>query len=315
MRSWFPVGSGTQFTIFPNSTFHCISLKSLFIQWFGQRWGALLATLARAGERTDTRSHKRPVLFSDAEPGRWGELAESSIFSILEVRRCAGWSLPQRRDVGNTYDYRRKEEITSMRRIAFVEYKPAEVKLPIYLDNGTNRMSCSYAGKTYEHTDLQQLKDLVLAAIKESVILSWTPIIIITVGSGRDYQKAQITLERARKYYAYHDTLGHKTAHWETKPDTRLAHSDTFNWPTNAAMTLPSERDRHTLGKTYYLAYDEETWKALEEIESYLLIAQKKLLSTLTSEAGVKTALQTCQLLFDAFTTRADGTSEDYGSE
>jgi hypothetical protein len=214
-----------------------------------------------------------------------------------------GGNLPGELD-SNSHNNWRKEEITEMRRIGFVEYKPAEIKLPIYLDPRTDRLSCSYAGKTHEHTDIQQLKAIVLTAIKESVVLNWIPIIIITVGTSRNHHQAQIAVERDCKYYAYHETFGHKIVGWQVKPEARLANAETFSWPAGEVLTLPNQRDRHTFGMTYYLPYDPETWEALEEIEKYLMLAQKKLLNTLSSTAGVKTALQTCQLLFDAFTTR-----------
>lgn len=217
--------------------------------------------------------------------------------------------------VGDTSNYQRKEEITSMRRIGFVEDKAAEIKLPIYLDPRTDRVSCTYANKTHEHTDIRQLKAIVLAAIKESIILDWIPIIIIKVGTNRSHHQAQIAVERDCKYYAYHEKLGHKVVGWQVKPDARLANAEAFSWPAGEALTLPNQRDRYTLGKAYYLAYDPETWEALEEIEKYLLLAQKKLLNTLNSAEGIKTALQTCQLLFDAFATRSDGTSEGDSGE
>lgn len=198
-----------------------------------------------------------------------------------------------------------------MGQIGFVEYPPAGIKLPITLAPRTDQMSCTYAGKKYEHTDIRQLKALVLAAIKASLELSWAPIIIITIGTGwNTHHQTQIAIKRECRYYAYHETLGHRAVSWQIKPENRLTQAEPFDWPGGSALTLPNQRDRGTLGMTYYLAHDPETWEALEEIEQYLLLAQKKLLTTLRNAESIKTTLQTCQLLFDAFTTQSDEASD-----
>jgi hypothetical protein len=197
-----------------------------------------------------------------------------------------------------------------MARVGNVEYPAAKIKLPITFTETRGRFACTYAGTTYEHTDINALRAAVLAAIKDANQVTWTPVITLSYSTAPGQYTttyAYLSLARERIYIGYLPTAGYKQVHWTATEEKRLEVSKTLShWEKDKTLTLPAHHASFD-GKAYiYLAYSEELWNALEEIQQYIQIATKKLTTHLQTEAGIALLLERCRGLYDHTRTAQD---------
>src|SRR5258708_25364636 len=112
----------------------------------------------------------------------------------------------------------------------YIKYELADIKLPINFSPKTTKFTCEYAGKRYEHTDINELKRMVLGVIKASFELTWTPVIELRVGPAPTarQQMPGFSLYKDRLLIGYHSTIGYKQLTWDMPSDQRLAKSREF---------------------------------------------------------------------------------------
>jgi hypothetical protein len=200
-----------------------------------------------------------------------------------------------------------------MPQVGYVEYGPADLKLPIKFTGKSGLFRCTYAGVPYEDTEIQALREKVLTAIKSTYnTLDWTAIIEISLEMPtKNWQiGAHFSITRERKYIAHHPDFGYKQSHWTVPAQGRLLGSRPFPWEGIDEFTPPTARESY--GKqTTYLPYSEELWQSLEEIEKYLLIAARKLRQGgFSSPERVSATLATCRMLFDHFANQDEETED-----
>ena len=194
--------------------------------------------------------------------------------------------------------------------VGHVEDPATQTKLPIQFVPKRGVFTCTHAGVPYEDTQIQVLREKVLAAVKEYYTLTWMPIIELNMTVPSDgWQKSYFSLKRERKYIAYHENFGWKQIHWTAAESERLAHSQRFQ--ADQEFSVPTARESYG-SQLAYLPYSDELWEQLEEIEKYLLLAARKLRSTgFFSPQHVAATLDLCRRLFDAFATNEED-AEDY---
>src|SRR5437763_6838548 len=158
--------------------------------------------------------------------------------------------------------------------VGHVEDSATQTKLPIKFSPKRGVFICTHAGVPYEDTQIQVLRERVLAALREYYTLTWMPIIELNMTVPSGWQRSYFSLKRERKYIAYHENFGWKQIHWTAAESERLAHSQRFQ--ADQEFSVPTARESYG-SQLAYLPYSDELWEQLEEIEKYLLLAARKL--------------------------------------
>ena len=191
-----------------------------------------------------------------------------------------------------------------MPQVGYVEYLPANIRLPIKLTPKSGLFTCVYAGHLYEDTQMQALQEKVLNAIKQTYDLTWTSIIELTLSAGtHEGMNTFFSLTKERKYITYHRDFGHKQAHWSATPDGRLPNSRPFSWPKEEAFIIPTSVEGYNK-RVVYLPYNEITWEQIQEIESYLALVSQKLKKGFEDAEQIGSTLALCRHLFDSCVTQ-----------
>jgi hypothetical protein len=183
---------------------------------------------------------------------------------------------------------------TRNKQVGSIEYKPANIKVPLVFDSKERMFHVTYAGTPYSDVNARDLEATVLAAIKNSLQVTWLPIIEITpvykrvLASFPDEDLLGIELDR--RYIASFPNVGYKTVHWGCPPDDRIQVSRPFGWDekVDGPFALPTSK-RHHAQLICYHAYSETLWNQLQAFREVIRLLRTQLLTALQTEAGITT--------------------------
>lgn len=177
--------------------------------------------------------------------------------------------------------------------VGSIEYRPANITVPYIFDSQEKLFHATYAGTPYQHEQARELESIVLAAIQDSLHVTWLPIIEITpvyqslLTSFPDEVVLGFALDRC---YVASFPNGYQQVYWDCQPGDRLQVCSSFGWDeiNDGTFTLPTYRLRHKQIR-YYHAYSETLWNQLQSFREIIGLLRAQFLTALQTEEGITT--------------------------
>jgi hypothetical protein len=182
---------------------------------------------------------------------------------------------------------------TRNKQVGTIEYKPANITVPYTFDSKEKTFHAAYTGTPYQHEQARELEAIVLTAIKDSLHVTWLPIIEITpvyqsmLASFPDEVVLGFALDR-RFVASFRN--GYQQVHWDCLPGDRLQVCSSFGWDEtkDGSFTLPTYRLHHKQIR-YYHEYSETLWNQLQSFREIIGLLRAQFLTALQTEAEIAT--------------------------
>jgi len=155
-------------------------------------------------------------------------------------------------------------------------------------NEGKNFHEAEVAGEIFQHLALAEVKAWVIKRLKETVSLTWTPVIVVTI----DSPGIMVNISRIRLA----DTGGkrYRYAGWSTPEEFWLS-SSAFNHDLEPGTEFPCKVETRYGGRSartiVYLLYSEKHYNKLVKFFEYLDIARETFKERLMQEDGIDVLL------------------------